>query len=297
VFENTSTPGTLSFAPRAFIAPNVESFSVEAGDIDGDGKADIVATSASTPDVWVFRNQHVGGPFIDASFASRVSFPAGSAAGLKLADMDGDGRLDIVLANPSENTISVLRNTSTPGVIDANSFAARIDFPAGLYPYSPVIADLNGDGRPDVAVANASGNTVSVFLNTASPGAFTTASLAPRNDYPTGLGPRVVAVADIDGDGQVDLATADFSQTAFSVLRHAGPHPAVLRSPALLSNGLFKFEFEADVRTNYTIDASVDILHWSALTNFLDVSGLIEFSVPCTPASPGRFYRVRSGAP
>jgi hypothetical protein len=114
VFENRGTPGTLSFGPRAFIAPNVDSLSVEAGDIDGDGKADIVASSASTPFVWVFRNQHANGPFIDASFAVRVSFSAGSAAGLKLADMDGDGKLDIVLANPGENTIPDYRLRTNP---------------------------------------------------------------------------------------------------------------------------------------------------------------------------------------
>jgi hypothetical protein len=64
-----------------------------------------------------------------------------------------------------------------------------------------------------------------------------------------------------------------------------------------LEGGLFSFQFDAEVRTNYTVDGSVDLLHWTPLTNFLDASGLIQFIEPAAPGRPGRFYRIRTSPP
>lgn len=295
-FVNNSSPGRLSFGSSTFLTPNADSISLDAGDMDGDGKADIVVCGASSPVVWVFRNIHAGGGIFDGSLAPRVGFPTPTNATLKLADMDGDGKLDIVLVSATENIASVLRNTSTPGVIDTNSFAPRVDFPTGRSPYRPTVGDLNRDGKPDLATANADDDTISVFLNNASPGSFTTASLTPRKDYPTGLGPRAVALEDIDGDGFIDLAAADLSQASFSVLRHARPRPAVLREPAFLG-GVFQFEFEGEPQVTCRVEASADLVNWAVLTNFLGASGPLRFQDSSATGGVGRFYRVRAQAP
>ncbi|HEY0549118.1 MAG TPA: FG-GAP-like repeat-containing protein, partial [Verrucomicrobiae bacterium] len=221
VFENHSTAGTFSFGPRVDLGFDMASASVEVGDIDGDGKADIVVAGTS-PFIWIHRNVSSGGTLTAASFAARATFPCTSGATVTLADMDGDGKLDLVTPNSGNSTLSLWRNTGTAGTINSGTFAAPVNFPTGAYPYRAVAGDLDGDGRLDLVMANASSHTVSVFRNLSTPGALTSASLAARVDYPTGNGPRESAIADLDGDGLPDIANANLSQSSWSVLRQTG---------------------------------------------------------------------------
>jgi hypothetical protein len=79
--------------------------------------------------------------------------------------MDGDGKVDLVVTNYTDNTVSVLLNTTSGGAA-VPSFAAQQTFPVGTHPYALTTADVNGDGRPDIVVANISDSTISVLLNT-----------------------------------------------------------------------------------------------------------------------------------
>jgi hypothetical protein len=81
------------------------------------------------------------------------------------------------------------------------SFATQQTFGTGSEPGSVTAADLNGDGKPDLIVANADSNTVSVLLNTTAPGA-TTSSFATQQSFAVGSGPISVTVADISRDGR-----------------------------------------------------------------------------------------------
>ncbi len=109
-----------------------------------------------------------GGGTIDASsFASKVDFTTGSNPyGVTISDVDEDGKPDLAATNFVGNTVSVFRNTSAPGSIAASSFASNIDFATGSLPYGVATSDVDGDGKPDLVVANENSLTVSVLRNT-----------------------------------------------------------------------------------------------------------------------------------
>ncbi|MCA6413679.1 MAG: VCBS repeat-containing protein, partial [Cytophagales bacterium] len=182
----------------------------------GMAKADLAVTNGSGSSVSVFRNTGSVGTI---SYAAKVDFTTGSFPySVSIGDLDGDGKADLALANEGSNTVSVFRNTGSAGTI---SYAAKVDFTTGSLPFSVSIGDLDGDGKADLAVANYSSNTVSVFRNTGSPG---TISYAAKVDFTTGSGsgPNSVSIGDLDGDGKADLAVANYNSNTVSVIRNTG---------------------------------------------------------------------------
>src|SRR6185436_11823299 len=97
-----------------------------------------------------------------------------------VADMDGDGKLDLITPN-ANNTISVLRNTSTEGHL---SMSGAAQIPMNSAPRNVAVRDLDGDGRPDLVSANYYAQTISLVRSHASPGNLSAASFSPPIDLP-----------------------------------------------------------------------------------------------------------------
>ncbi len=225
VLRNTSSVGSItagSFAPKVDFATGALPNSVAIGDLDGDGKHDLAVSNINSNNVSVLRNTSSAGSITAGSFAPKVDFATGvQPYSVTIGDLDGDGKPDLAAANSVSNTVSVLRNTSGSGSITAGSFAPKVDFATGINPLSVAIGDLDGDGKPDLALANGGSNTVSVYRNTSTSGSITAGSFAPKVDFATGGGPWSVAIGDLDGDSKPDLAVANsFSSDNVSVLRN-----------------------------------------------------------------------------
>lgn len=224
VYRNTSTPGNISFATRQdFTASTGQGNGNKIIDIDGDGKPDLLSVHWSGNCLWVLRNTSTGSGNI--SFAAGVSFGTTSQPHkIDVGDLDGDGKPDVVITAFTSNTMSIFRNTSSPGTI---SFAARQDFAPGLVPYFVHIGDLDGDGKADIAVVNRDVATLAVYRNTSTPG---TISLATKQDFATPTGTFThygVAIGDLDGDGKPDVVAGNYTLNVTSVFRNTSTPGAI----------------------------------------------------------------------
>src|SRR4029453_3408731 len=111
------------------------------------------------------------------SFDTRIDMSGGSAScSIKMSDIDGDGKPDIVLSTDAQ-TFQVYLKQSNPGLI---SLAPKVNFATGSATSSLNVGDIDGDGKPDVAVTNETSNTLSVLRNQSTPGAI---SFAGKVDY------------------------------------------------------------------------------------------------------------------
>ncbi len=213
VLRNTGSNGTISFASKVDFATEMDPNGISAVDFDGDGKTDLAVANNSATNVSVFRNT---GSIGIISFAPKVNFTTGSGPrSVSVADFDGDGKVDMAVPNFNSSTVSLFRNTGSIGTI---SFATKVDFATGLAPISVSTSDFDGDGKPDLAVANINSAAVSVFRNT---GASGTISFATKVNFTTGTKPYSVSTGDFDGDGKTDLTVADNGSNTVSVFRNA----------------------------------------------------------------------------
>jgi hypothetical protein len=156
------------------------------------------------------------------SFSAKTDFTLGSSpVSVGIADVNGDGKPDIVVANHNDNTVSVLINTTQTGA-SVPSFSAKADFAVGNHPFSVAVADVNGDGKPDIVTANNSDSTVSVLLNTTSTGA-ATPTFSAKSGFAVGSRPYSVTTSDVNGDGKPDIIAANYGNNTVSVLLNTTP--------------------------------------------------------------------------
>lgn len=232
-----SAQGALSTQSRSFHTGDVVSTaayrpeSMALVDLDNDGRPEIVCAHQgnfqSSARISVQHNE------TDGTFAAPISYPAGGETmDVVGGDFDGDGWNDVAFTRTSNSfsgqQVIVLMNDG------AGLLMPWVAYACGRGPTSMVTFDVEGDGDLDLVTANSywSEGDVSVLLNDGQ-GQFTI-----RNDYPLGTGtdPWRIAAGDIDGDGDIDVATT-FRDGApgVCILRNNGQgqfqNPQVLPSP------------------------------------------------------------------
>jgi hypothetical protein len=192
--------------PRVVPLPDFPT-ALAVADVNGDGRPDLVVTTFMGASVLLGNG--------DGSFQEAQTFPAGADSfGLAVADVNGDGKPDLIVTHSSypssaPGTVSVLLGNGD------GSFQPAMSFPAGPAPSNVTVADVNGDGKPDLITFNTLGlpsttnSTVSVLLGNGD-GTFQ----VPQSIATDG---PLLAVADVNGDGKPDLLTAHLVNGFFTL--------------------------------------------------------------------------------
>lgn len=197
-----TTPAPFLVAPSFALAG--APLSVAMGDLNEDGKPDLVTADAVTGKVTVFLGTGNG------KFASGMEYATGSHPGVvAVADLNGDGHPEVIVGDESKGTISILASSGN-GTLQLKQTLA-----AGLDPAYIAVGDFNGDGKTDLAVAAKSAASLAILLNDGK-GSLQAPTLSSLHKAPTSL-----ISTDLNNDGHADLALANADGTV-SILLGAG---------------------------------------------------------------------------
>jgi hypothetical protein len=257
ILESYPAVLAVSFGATRYFAVGPYSDSVIVGDFNGDGNLDLATTTAndrSTAQISVLLGTGTGG------FGAKTDFALGySPNSITAGDFNNDGNLD--LATVVGSIVSVVLGNGT-GV--TGGFGARTDFAVGSGPISVTAGDFNGDGKLDLATANFSSNNVSVLLGTGT-GSF--GGFVAKTDFAVGTNPESVIVGDFNGDGKLDLATANSGSNNISVLLGTGTGGfgaktdfAVGTQPNSVTVGDFNDDGKLDLATANSGSSNVSVL-------------------------------------
>jgi type II secretory pathway component GspD/PulD (secretin) len=216
--------GTFTQTTQSPIAVGTDPVFVVISDFNNDGFQDVAIANQGSNSISIFLGN--GDGTFQTPAPAPVLLPVGSKpTGLAAADVNGDGNVDLIDANQGTNTISVFFGNGN------GTFQSPTNYPTGNAPVYVALGDFNNQGALDIAVANNgapsannSGNSVTIYYNQISTtnvplGTFVAGT--PR-DFAAGNGPTSIAIADYNLDGFADLAIADETDNAVTLLFNTG---------------------------------------------------------------------------
>ncbi|HEY2710900.1 MAG TPA: VCBS repeat-containing protein [Chthoniobacterales bacterium] len=228
--------GDGTFAATATYDTGVSPEAIAAGDLNHDGKIDLVVTNGSTNSVSIFLGNG------DSTFTPGMAVKLRNRAepsGITLADMNGDGTLDLVVAENVASQVAISLGNGD------GTFKPAHAFDVGGLASAVAVGDFDGDGKMDVAATvyaadDGQGGNVAVLLGNGNGG------LGAATLYPIGAMPSAIIARDSDGDGKLDLAAISKDGNNLATLKgngdgtfQAGVSYTVGAQPSAFAEGAF----------------------------------------------------------
>jgi hypothetical protein len=221
VIKNTSVPGYLSFGPPTTYSITNNPFRIAAGDLNNDGKKDIVCynyTGSGNTNFSIFRNTSSATTIsFDPAVDVAVAGSSVSSQSIVVVDYDNDNKLDVLTFN--DQNLSIYRNITTGSTI---SFAPAVVIPFGSTGYYSIVANLSGDSKPDIVIGNNDLERVfRLIRNRSTPGTIINDNVIKIGGvYPNVSFPNYTNSGDFDLDGKMDIVTSSSSDGLVSIFRN-----------------------------------------------------------------------------
>jgi len=296
--------GDGTFGSQLTLATDGRPSFVAAADLNEDGRTDLLAANTVGANVGVFLGKG------DGTFAAQQTIGTASSTNVvKVADLNGDGKPDLVAVNVYDNILATLLGNGNGTFKPGRTFALSW----GFVPTSLSIADVNGDGKPDLITANYQSDNVSVLLGIGND------DFQAQRTYAVGWGPFSVTVSDVNLDGLPDLVTANTAGASVTVLTGNGDGtfaPAWAFPAYLRPKTLDVVDLNQDGRPDLVILNDLNAGTVSVLqadvppvvesigrttpvgpdTTAMSVTYTVNFSKPVTGVDAGDFRVVRLGS-
>ena len=201
--------GTGALQARVNYTTGQGTVDVAIADLNGDNKRDVLAVNNTDNTVSVLLGNG------DGTLQPKADYTVGMGPGfIAVADVNADTVLDVLVINAGANTLSVLLGNGN------GTLQTKVDYPTSTTPTALALADVNGDGKIDIVASNSSNSVtpsvVSVLLGNGN------GTFMPMSTVVTGRFPSSVRLADLDGDGKVDIVAACAGDDTISVNRGNG---------------------------------------------------------------------------
>ena len=274
IFRNISTPGNIKFssAISIFLAAGERAQRIIIRDLDGDGKPEIITTNTESVAVSESGTVEV---FINKSTPGNIQFEfnhlefkaigAKTTNGLAVADLDDDGKPEIITAPLLDDNVYVLKNTSIEGSI---SFEASRELVLEGNNNTIEVGDINGDGINDLIIAQTIQNTIAVIKN----GSNGELNFDTEVIFETGSRPWGIGLGDLNGDGKPDIATTSIDGSDITYLRNTSTVSTINFNKIIITQSLSSTNTKI---ADLSGDAKPDI----AVTSFNDVSKDYQLTV------------------
>ncbi|MBL7856431.1 MAG: VCBS repeat-containing protein [Cyclobacteriaceae bacterium] len=227
LLANTSTgPGNINFAVSS-IAVTTRTIHIRCGDLNGDGKPDIVASEGGTGNrIFILKNNSSGTGNFTFGAPQVITLTGKKVKQLQIADLDLDGKPEVIVTDQGGNGISVLVNSSSLASISFLPVPVNITITGAVSTDGLQVEDLNGDDRPEIITSQflTSGSNVYIHENKSTPGNFSFTATPTLT-----LGGTVVnlKVGDLDGDRKPDIAASQLLASGISIFLNQSTSTAI----------------------------------------------------------------------
>lgn len=274
LYRNTSTVANVSFV-RSNININTPSISIICGDLDGDGKPDLVATrsGAQGDRLFVFKNTSTPG---NISFSAPINLVVAGLVNLRnveIRDLDLNGKPELIVTNEEAGNLFIFENISTAGTLNFRSTPITLNIAGANNSTGLAVRDLNGDGFPEIVLNTFFGPNLYFFTNQSSPGTIRFSGSSTI----TIPGELVnVRIGDMDRDGRPDLMATQLTRNEVVMLLNT-----TASSTSSISFGAPR---------SFPVTANP----WSMALGDVDGNGLIDLAVSSISQTARQFTVLRN---